>query len=354
MPKPRLVVGCMTGTSCDGLDCALVQIEGQGLDIQAQVLRCLSTPLGKLGVRLKDACDQKPLTALAWAQLSTELAEAHATAINRLLDGKQADLICVHGQTVCHQPPISAQIINAPLISKRTHTTVISDLRAADITLGGQGAPMTPLADYILFRDTIERRTIVNLGGFCNITFLPNDSCIEKIQGRDISACNHILNDLARKFYNSDFDPDGQYAESGTVDTHCEERWLKALQQQQRGRSLGTGDEQPAQARCEHDADTLASVCSALARHIVNNCEQASDRMLIAGGGAYNKGLMKYLHLHSSIPVEQTDAYGIDIQEREAVCMAILGALCADKQAITLPHITGASCSTVAGSWSYP
>jgi anhydro-N-acetylmuramic acid kinase len=174
-PVTRHVVGVMTGTSIDGIDAALVRITGRDLEMQAELVGHVSHPLRNLADSLRRAAVQIPMSAGEFAQIAWMFGDLHANVIGDVLDDHNLglDLICVHGQTVFHQPPISWQLINPAPIAARFACPVVSDLRQADLAAGGQGAPLTPIADWVLFRDPRKARAIANLGGFCNATILP-------------------------------------------------------------------------------------------------------------------------------------------------------------------------------------
>jgi anhydro-N-acetylmuramic acid kinase len=169
----RRVVGCMTGTSLDGIDLALVEVTGTGLGMSARFARGLSAPLGPAADSLRALAAQEPMTAGQVARLSLQFAAAHAQALTDLLGGERSDLVCIHGQTVFHAPPASWQLLNPFPIARAASAPVVYDLRQADLAAGGQGAPITPIADFVLFRHAQESRAVVNLGGFCNVTLLP-------------------------------------------------------------------------------------------------------------------------------------------------------------------------------------
>src|SRR5690606_25573381 len=171
-----------------GIDAALVRIEGVGLSMTAKLIHHIARTLGDLRNPLREAASQNPLSAGAFAQLAWVLGAFLADVIDSLIRKSNcADLvhplnangssglalICVHGQTVFHQPPYSWQLINPALLAQRFGCPVVYDLRQADLAAGGQGAPITPIADWVLFRNPHACRAIVNLGGFCNITVLP-------------------------------------------------------------------------------------------------------------------------------------------------------------------------------------
>lgn len=349
MKKSRLVAGVMTGTSIDGMDLALIEVNGRGLEVQASLRRHHSVPLGALAPRLRAAASQEPMTAADFAALAWEFGELHAKALEELLGGDRAGLIVAHGQTLFHRPPLSLQLLNPAPIANRFGCHVVFDLRQADLAAGGQGAPITPLADWILFRDRTSCRGIVNLGGFCNVTLLPGDerACIHDVRGFDLCACNQILDAVARRALGVAFDEDGARAARGAAEPRAVAR-LEALlrSQQSAGRSLGTGDEVLAwveqSARSLAPDDLAASACRAIGGVIGGAIrELGADELVLAGGGARNVALVAAIASGSGRPVRFTTELGVPIESREAVAMAVLGALAEDGVEITLAAVTG-------------
>lgn len=400
LPPSRLIVGCMTGTSLDGLDCALVRITGVGLDIRVEVVVFIERPLGDLRAPLRALASQQPMTAGDIARLALDFGALHADAIMDLLAGRRADLIAVHGQTVFHSSPASWQMINPWPIAARTGSPVVYDLRAADLAAAGQGAPITPLADWILFRAP-RPRTIINLGGFCNITMLPafqpeglkgssrgqsesasaapgttpridsshpegvppcasaTESALPPIRGFDVCACNHILDGVARAVLGAPYDTDGASARAGTVHAPAALVLHRILEHQRtQGRSLGTGDEAAVWIDTHQTAmppvDLAACAVDAIARTIANAAGQQGE-VFCAGGGARNRALIERLAANIARPVALTDSLGVGIHQREAVAIAVLGALAHDRVPITLPAVTNRrDPAPIAGAWLNP
>ena len=356
----------MTGTSIDGLDVALVAIQGRGLAMTAQAVRCLSRPLGPLVEPLRRLASQTPMSAGDIARLSRDLSLLHADVLRELMGDEKCDLIAVHGQTVFHAPPASWQMIAAAPIAHALGAPVVFDMRAADLAAGGQGAPITPLADYVLFRHPRERRTIVNLGGFSNYTSLPpapgrspqrRAAELSAIRGGDICACNQLLDTLARTTFGEPFDEGGKRALAGTACPEVRDALAAELRAQGRsGRSLGTGDElvellSRLRGRCPGE-DFARSACEAIAQVAVARIG-VTDRVLLAGGGARNQALFAAIAAFATAPVQLTDVCGVPAHYREAIAMAVLGALCQDRVPITLPQITSLSQpAPLAGSWA--
>ena len=354
----RRVVGCMTGTSLDGLDCALVEISGVGLGISARFVRGVSAELGTLAAPLRALVDQKPLTAGEVAEVARELALLHAATARELLGGDHADLVCIHGQTVFHAPPNSWQLAQPAPIARALRCPVVYDLRAADLAAGGQGAPITPIADYILFR-SLAPVAVANLGGFCNVTVIPTDDPAS-ITARDVCSCNQLLDHLARSLLHTPFDTGGIIASQGSVHDEAliDLEGILTTQAKSR-RSLGTGDELSewiSRFRA-HVApqDLAATACEGLANALASAIPPEIDRVLLAGGGVKNASLVRAIASCSTAKVEATDTHGLPASYREAAEFAVLGALCQDKVPITLPQVTGCSMpAPLAGAWVFP
>lgn len=383
----RQVVGVMTGTSIDGIDAAQARIIGRGLTMEVDLVGHISRPLGAMSAPLRAAAGQNALTAGEFAWYAHEFGKLHADVVEELVRGggrsagargkpaaTSPDLVCVHGQTVFHDPPLSWQLVNAAPIAQRLNCPVVFDLRQADLACGGQGAPITPLADWVLFRGRSARRAIVNLGGYCNVTVLPgsgdaSDDATERhgeeglsaIRGFDVCACNQVLDAVAREALGAHYDEDDRIASSGSVSPEASEALRQRLTgQAAHGRSLGTGDEAIAWVT-EHLRELSAEDLAASAVWAVAGCIGATlesldvDEVYVAGGGARHALLVRLLDQHCTAPVRLLRELGVPIEAREPLAMAVLGALCADGVPITLPQVTGAAePAPVAGVWCLP
>lgn len=355
----------MTGTSLDGLDAVLVRIHGVGLAMRAEILatRSVALPRGadspaSVLRRLATGgpCDtERIVDATHWfATLHADLVEELA----RDAGARRPDLVCVHGQTVFHRPPLSWQLFNPWPVARRMGCPVVFDLRGADLAAGGQGAPITPLADWILFRRA-EPVVVVNLGGFCNVTRLPGDSSADgvgAIEARDVCACNLILNRVAHVVFGVEYDEDGRRAAAGRVHAEAADELARELASQAgAARSLGTGDEVDSWVERWKErvgTDLARTAVEGVARTIARACAGVKT-MLLAGGGAKNHALAARLaELHDG-EAHTTAAAGVPVEYREAAAMAVLGALCQDRVPITLPQVTGAAgAAPVAGCWA--
>jgi anhydro-N-acetylmuramic acid kinase len=355
----RLVVGCMTGTSLDAADAALVEIRGRGLDLAAHVLATSSRPLGDLANPLRRLAEQEATTAAEIADTTRRFALLHAELVRDAAGGRgPIDLIAVHGQTVFHRPPLSWQLFSAPILAHASDTPVVTDLRAADLAAGGRGAPITPLSDWLMFRGP-EPTAVINLGGFCNVTLLPAaNGDPSAVRGLDVCACNHLLDTVARRCLGLPFDRGGAAALSAEPDDEALDDLFGLLTAQgASGRSLGTGDEAMSwvgrhRVRVQGPA-LAATACEAIAQTLAPLLID-SPRALVAGGGAQNAALVRAISSACSARVQTTQAAGVPVDARESAAMAILGTLCADAVPITLSQVTGVITPPVSGVWAFP
>ncbi len=362
----------MTGTSLDGLDVALVRITGRGLDMKATHLASISKPLGELGSALRLLAQGQPAPPIDYLRAARALGELHAQAIRELMDTCPArlDFIVAHGQTIWHEPQefLSWQLLDPWPINRAIGVPICYDLRQADLIAGGQGAPITPLADLILYG---SHQGIINLGGICNITYTGIGS-LATITGQDICHCNLLLDSLVQLLHPSlPYDIDGKIAAAGRIDPRAVTiiaDHLRALNHQRQ--SLGRENMTPAalavlaaQLRIiTDDASIITCATRAIASVIIDHAAgHGANQLILAGGGARNPVLVEHLRSQceacgSAAPSGRmtlmlSDEVGIPCQSREAIAFAVLGALCQDGVPITLPQVTGATNPGIAGVW---
>lgn len=347
----------MTGTSLDAVDAALLAAEGQGPGLRCTIEGFTSAPLDELAGPLRALAEGRPVAAGEIADAALRLGELCAEVGSRVAGGTVPDVCVIPGQTVHHAPPLSWQLVNPWPVYRALGCPVLFDVRSADIAAGGQGAPITPLPDWVLFRDSSESRVIVNLGGFCNATALPAGGAQKDVRGMDICVCNQLLDRAACAAIDRPFDPDGKHAERGTVQADPAAELQSLLEAQtEGGRSLGSGDEAFAwvdqhRTRLEPD-DLLATAAAAIGDHIGSVCAALlpGARLLLAGGGALNRALVDAIAVHG--PTASTAELGIDPQHREAAAMAVIGLLALDGIPFTLPQVTGRTAELkTEGAW---
>ena len=362
MSRARLVIGCMSGTSCDGVDAAVVLADGDADARKTSIIASGSVPLGEDGRRLRAISLGAETTAAEICSLVGALTERHADAISIALDRAERALpqervavIACHGQTLHHAGGLSWQVFNPAPIARRFGVPVVHDLRAAGLAGGGEGAPITPTADAVLYA-AHRPISIVNLGGFCNITHL---GARGTVSGRDVCSCNHLLDAAASELLGLAFDDGGRAALRGAVDAGRAAAVAERLAHTPAApRSLGSGDEHQEFLECLgglSPGDALATLADAIGRTIASDLGDATQAAL-AGGGARNAALVDAIIRHAPhCRIRLSDAFGVPIQAREAAAMGVLGLLSLEGIPITLPGVTGVgSPPPVSGSWTLP
>lgn len=370
----------MSGTSADGIDAALLELEGwpalgSGLPFPAlpsgtprgRVVAHTFTPFAP-GLRekvlraMRAGADTADLTQLHW-QLGEALADAAAPLAG------DADLIASHGQTVQHHPrpdpargwarAATLQLGEAALIAERTGRPVVADFRPADLAAGGVGAPLVPFADWALYAEAGRHRVLLNVGGIANLTSLPGLDA-QAVVAFDTGPGNCLMDEVAARVGQS-CDEDGQLAAAGTPDAATLARWLahpelRAAPPRATGREvwslvqLGDGGLSVPDLAATATRFTAQTVAAAL-RFVPGT----PGELVVAGGGARNPVLMRELALAlSPLPLRTFAdlgwaARGFTDATREAAAFAFLGYAHAQGWANTLPQTTGARRAVSAG-----
>jgi anhydro-N-acetylmuramic acid kinase len=364
-----IAIGIMSGTSADGMDAAAVEI-GDARPGARPPIRFLAHVArdhpDRLRYRILAAASGAPLPAHDIAILHAELGDAYASIARDIVTAAGATPACLalHGQTIAHFPAEHAtlQIGDASRVALEIQVPVIDDFRSADVALGGQGAPLVPFADHLLFADGTPR-AILNLGGIANVTLLPTDRA-EDVTAFDTGPGNMVIDQLARKGGN-ELDRDGAAAARGTVDGAA---LAKALAHPYFARAApkSTGREEfgaPFAQRLLGDVraaggsldDAIATATALAVESIALALSGGPWReLVVAGGGARNTTLMARLAERTKVPIRLTDELGIPAEAREAVAFAILGAYRLRGEPNTLPRCTGASRAVSAGAIHRP
>lgn len=344
----RTVVGTMTGTSMDGVDAVAAAVDGVGETMSVSFIKMASYDLAPLTPTLRKLATIGG-TKKEMDKASLRLGEITTKVIQKL-QIEHIDLIALHGQTIYHDPPKSIQLIDPTPVIDEFDCTVLTNPRQSDLELGGQGAPITPLADWIMFRSNEHSTAIVNLGGFCNITILPSKCLPKQILGFDVCCCNLVLNEIARVRLGCEYDENGNEALRGSIDSTLFELVICKLEEQKNsGASLGTEDDLGEFVLAAGDSlatkDLLATTVAAISTCISESLRNV-DRVFLAGGGVHHRALMNSIQNNGT-----TETLGVPTQAREAMAMAILGALSQDGVSITLPQITGRQESKTIVGW---
>jgi anhydro-N-acetylmuramic acid kinase len=364
----------MSGTSVDGIDAALVEIEPQGTQLQINLLTAQTYPYPKhLRSQILALCSGEKIDLETLAALDDEIAQEFAqAAITINHNHPTAQLIGSHGQTVFHRPHkaqtsgtlgYSLQLGRGDLIAHLTQIETISNFRAADIAAQGQGAPLVPPIDAALLTHPDRDRAIQNIGGIGNVTYLPaQNKSIGKttpILGWDTGPGNMLLDLAITQFTNGQqtYDSNGTWAATGEICQKLVTNWLQHSFFQQ-APPKSTGREQFSAdylKTCHQEAekfdlkpqDFLATLTELTARSIAQSYQQflpkIPDEVLLCGGGSRN-GYLKS-RIQANLPtahVLTTDEGGINADAKEAIAFAVLAYWRKTQQPGNLPEVTGA------------
>ena len=377
------VIGLISGTSVDGIDAALVDIAGGDWDLKVEFLAGATYPYPThLRQEILAVCGGAAISMAQLAELDDAIAQVFAQAALAVQTGyNPAQLIGSHGQTVYHRPPeqrsrgeiaalgYSMQLGRGALIAQLTGIPCVSNLRAADLAAGGQGAPLVPKVDAYLLSHPQESRCIQNIGGIGNVAYLParsHSDWHQKIRGWDTGPGNALL-DLAVQHLSNGmktYDQDGSWAATGTPCYTLIEQWLQQdyfqqLPPKSTGREL-FGKEYL--HRCLADAelhqlspaDLLATLTELTVASIVDSYRtflpQLPERVLLCGGGSRNLYLKKRLQIQlESTPVLTTDEVGLSADFKEAIAFAVLAYWRQIGIPGNLPQVTGAKLEVLLG-----
>jgi anhydro-N-acetylmuramic acid kinase len=277
-------------------------------------------------------------------------------------------VIGLHGQTVRHLPPhATLQLGSGPALAALTGIDVVSDFRAADIALGGQGAPLVPMFDYAFLRSNEMSRLVVNIGGISNVTWIPRSAKPEDVVAFDTGPGNMLIDALAQKYFGVPFDRDGEIARSGAIDEKLLEALLndpyfKKSPPKSTGRELfGEIFLVQVHKRIEQNSlqpkDAIATITELTARSLAQcfNFVHTTTpiEIIVSGGGARNTYLIERIeaNVHDA-RVVSSDAYAIPSNAKEAIAFAFFAKAFVEAIPIHLPHTTGASRQTSLGSLS--
>ncbi len=386
--KSMLVLGLMSGTSADGIDVALARISGAPPHLQAKLLGYTSSKFpAALRKEILRVAEQHPITARELSQLNFRLGEVFAEAAliacrKFRASPKQVALIGSHGQTIFHQgKPVpyfgratasTLQIGESSVIAARTGITTVGDFRPADIAQGGQGAPLVPYADYLLYRHEKLGRVSLNLGGIANITIIPASAKPAQILAFDTGPANMLIDALVSHFTHGRkrFDKDARIAQAGRsipalLNDLMRDPYLKLAPPKSTGREyyghaylkkvLAIGKKhraKPADLIRAATIFTALSVADALNRFVLPKTK--IHQLIVSGGGAKNPVLMAQLSAAlGAIEILPSSRFGIQEDAKEAFAFALLAYETFHRRPSNLPSATGAHAPTILGKISY-
>jgi len=376
----KMVIGLMSGTSVDGIDAALVRIHGCGEGLRVEMVGFATYPFPPIvRQRIFELFDPATGTVDRICEMNFVLGEAFADAAIRVtvqsgVRLEDVDLVGSHGQTVYHRPKIgregpwvtrsTLQIAEPAVIAERTGVTTIADFRTRDIAAGGQGAPLVPYVDYLLFTDPAKSRAVQNIGGIGNVTYLPAGAVPLSVIAFDTGPGNMLIDGAMHVLTSGrlTYDKDGTWAARGTVVpsmlselmshpfVHTEppkttgreefglqfvrpviDRWVQRVPQYDVVATL--------------TAFTAESIAFAYRRFLPR-----VDEVILGGGGSYNPVLVRAIvERLPGTPVMRHEDFGIAGEAKEAIAFAILANEAMYGNPTNLPGATGARERVVLG-----
>jgi anhydro-N-acetylmuramic acid kinase len=369
--KERLVIGLMSGTSLDGIDIVLIKIQGSGTDVKFDILAFETAEIPATTKNQIKQCFEGNTENIC--KLNYDLGHLYADKILQFLNKcafkpEQIDLIGSHGQTIyhCHQHS-TLQIGEPEIIAQKTNTIVISNFRAADIAVGGSGAPLIPYLDYILFHNAKQKTALQNLGGIGNVTFI-SGSNPENIIAFDTGPANTILNELTEIISNGtkSFDENGVYSNQGEVNSKLL-GFLMAHPYFKASLPKSTGREQFGKPYVLDilkkfpklkQVDVLRTFVNFIATSIWLGYQQhlpEVEQIYCSGGGAKHPLILDDLRTLFKDKVKIFDSIkGISSDAKEAVAFAILANEKVNGTHTNIPSVTGATRKVSLGVISIP
>lgn len=391
MKEVRRVVGMMSGTSVDGVDAALVEISGTDSEPKVKLLAFENKPYPPQ-VREKIFSLFTPANATVdkVGYMNFLLGEIYAKSALSVIEKagmkpEEIDVIGSHGQTIWHAPipespdgiPVAytVQIGEGSVIAERTGILTVSDFRVADMAAGGQGAPLVPFSEYLLYRREKETILLQNIGGIGNMTVMPAGAKPRDVFAFDTGPGNMIIDAVISAVTGGEktYDTGGETAANGKVcnallDILKEEPYYRQPLPKTTGREhfgvqytekiLSWWKENPIPVE-----DLLATVTDLTAYSIADAYEryvlpkyQASE-IIVGGGGSYNATLLRFMKERFAphgVAVRTQEDLGLSSDAKEAVAFALMADCCMRGRANTLPSVTGAEHPAVMGKISQP
>jgi len=392
--KSLLVLGLMSGTSADGVEAALAEISGAPPRLHSKLVGHTSFPFPKaVRTKILEIAEGAHVPAGEISQLNFRLGglfgDVAIAACKKFgVSLKRLDLIASHGQTVFHQGPSrkvasggwrvaknvasTLQLGDGSVIANLAGVATVSDFRPADMAAGGQGAPLVPFADYLLYRDEQVGRVSLNLGGIANVTVIPPGAKPADVFAFDTGPANMVIDALVSHFTKGRqrYDADARLAQRGKCIMPLLEKLLrdpylrlkppKSTGREYFGRQFTSKilKEGPRlRARPEDLIRTAAvftalSVVDALNRFVLPQTKVV--QLIVSGGGARNPLLMAQLEAAlAPIQVLRSEQFGVPEQSKEAYAFALLGYETWHRRASNLPSATGARRPAVLGKIAY-
>ncbi|MHA2887377.1 anhydro-N-acetylmuramic acid kinase AnmK [Bacillus cereus] len=378
------IAGVMSGTSLDGIDVALVHIDGSGVDSKVELIHFTTVPFcNDMKNDIQQALSIENSNVQLICSLNFKLGLRFANAVKEVCKEanfplRQLDLIGSHGQTIYHQPqqdggmiPSTLQIGEPAIIAYETNTTVISNFRTMDMAAGGQGAPLVPYSEIILYRHQTKNRLLQNIGGIGNVTVIPSQLSEKSVIAFDTGPGNVVMDEVCQRLFQLSYDQNGNIAKQGVVVeevlTYCMNHpFLKMNPPKSTGREQ-FGEEFVSELlkRFEKHSkeNILTTVTRFTASSIVYHYKEfilpyyEIDEVILGGGGSYNDTLVEMIRhglKEEKCALFLQEDIGYSSEAKEAIAFAILANETYHRNPSNVPSATGAKESVVLGNITFP
>jgi anhydro-N-acetylmuramic acid kinase len=385
--KTMTVAGIMSGTSADGIDVAVVRIAPGKQRPRLALVAHESFPFPPALRRVVLAAMNAASTSTAeLARLNWRLGLAYAEAVSATLKRHKVklDLIGCHGQTLYHQPRPAAyagrrfactwQAGEAAAIAAALGVPVVSNFRPADMLVGGQGAPLAPLLDYVLFAYSRRGRVLQNIGGIANLTAIPAASAPDRVIAFDTGPGNMVIDALAQKLFGKAFDRNGAFAAEGTVlapvlaaalrNPYFKLKPPRTAGREQFGREFAAKflascnhvSRKPEDALATATALTAETIARSYRRFVLPKMKNSGVDYIVSGGGARNHTLMAMLARRLEplgCELAASVDFGLPVEAKEAAAFALLAWQTWHRLPGNLPTATGATRPAILGQVTY-
>jgi anhydro-N-acetylmuramic acid kinase len=372
------LAGLMSGTSADGVDVIIFDFDETG--IQSLAFKTFDYPQ-KIRNELFSLFDPKKSSSDKICQMNFVLGEFFARCLVNLANCHSIPLDSIHlvgshGQTIFHCPePVklsgistrsTLQIAEPSIIAQRTGITTVADFRPADIAAGGEGAPLVPFTDYLLFHHNKINRALQNIGGIANVTFLPAGENPDTILAFDTGPGNMMIDRIVSLMTNhkQTYDRNGQLASKGNIHAGLISELMKHPYLKQKppkstgrecfGAATADGIFKKAKRAGISERDILATITEFTARCIADSYKRflhrPVDEMILCGGGAKNKTMTASLkRLLPDVRICSMNDFGINPDAKEAISFGLLAWATMSGIPNNIPSATGAKESVILG-----
>jgi len=374
----------MSGTSADGVDVAVVSIQGRGSYLSFDLLLHDHSEYPKaIRDAVLAAMNANKISVAELSRLNFRLGEFYAEAVSRAQKKAapaKLDLVGCHGQTLYHQGTAALylgkkiactwQTGEGSVVAARLGVPVVSDFRPADMAAGGKGAPLVPFLDYAIFRSKNKGRIVQNIGGIANLTAIPADGTPSDIMAFDTGPGNMVIDRLMQMLFKKNYDSRGNIARKGTIlqsvlEKSLDSAYFKLKPPKTAGREeFGSEYAEAFLRRCGRAAKadviatatalTVASMAQALKSFVLTKSNYRD--WVVSGGGTKNATLMEMIQKESDslgLWLRHSDEFGVPSQAKEAVAFALLAYQTFNGLPGNVPSATGAKRAAVLGKVSY-